>query len=118
MNVLDPATWDDEEDFLERFGKGMPTAEQVQELQVSPSVCAAQGHTVHSPDTARAGTMAADQSAAWPNVRDKVGTPSMRCLIREGSPGCEQHLEGLAQRRRFKHDPMTWAGQRQDVGAA
>ena len=37
MNVLDPAIWDDEDEFLERFGKGMPTPEQVQELQVSPS---------------------------------------------------------------------------------
>lgn len=35
MNVLDPEKWDDEDDFLARFGKEMPTAEQVQDLQVS-----------------------------------------------------------------------------------
>ena len=35
MNVLDPAEWNDEDDFLARFGKGMPTFEQVQDLQVS-----------------------------------------------------------------------------------
>lgn len=35
MNVLDPEKWDDEGDFLARFGKEMPTAEQVQDLQVS-----------------------------------------------------------------------------------
>lgn len=40
MNVLDPAEWNDEEDFLARFGKGMPTFEQVQDLQVSPPICA------------------------------------------------------------------------------
>lgn len=40
MNVLDPAKWDDEDDFLERFGKGMPTPEQVHNLQVSLPLCA------------------------------------------------------------------------------
>ncbi len=34
LNVLDPEQYDDEDDFLERFGKGMPTLEQVQDLQV------------------------------------------------------------------------------------
>ena len=38
MNVLDPAKWSDEEDFLARFGKGMPTFEQVQDLQVLTSL--------------------------------------------------------------------------------
>ena len=34
MNVLDPAKYPDEDDFLERFGRGMPTPEQVADLQV------------------------------------------------------------------------------------
>ena len=34
MNVLDPGRYPDEEEFLERFGKGMPTPEQVADLQV------------------------------------------------------------------------------------
>ena len=34
LNVLDPEQYDDEDDFLERFGKCMPTLEQVQDLQV------------------------------------------------------------------------------------
>lgn len=34
LNVLDPENFDDEDDFYERFGKGMPTPEQVQDLQV------------------------------------------------------------------------------------
>ena len=34
VNVLDPNKYDDEDEFLERFGKGMPTLEQVQDLQV------------------------------------------------------------------------------------
>lgn len=34
MNVLNPDEYDDEEEFLERFGKDMPTPEQVQALQV------------------------------------------------------------------------------------
>ncbi|BDA49984.1 Chromodomain-helicase-DNA-binding protein 6 [Coccomyxa sp. Obi] len=33
LNVLDPNKYDDEDEFLERFGKGMPTLEQVQDLQ-------------------------------------------------------------------------------------
>ena len=34
MNVLNPDEYGDEEEFLERFGKDMPTPEQVQALQV------------------------------------------------------------------------------------
>ena len=34
LNVLDPEKYDDEDEFLERFGRGMPTLEQVQDLQV------------------------------------------------------------------------------------
>lgn len=34
LNVLDPENYDDEDEFLERFGRGMPTLEQVQDLQV------------------------------------------------------------------------------------
>jgi hypothetical protein len=34
LNVLDPENFDDEEEFFERFGKSMPTLEQVQDLQV------------------------------------------------------------------------------------
>lgn len=34
MNVLDPGTYPDEDAFLERFGRGMPTPEQVADLQV------------------------------------------------------------------------------------
>ena len=37
MNVLDDDKYSDEADFLARFGKGMPTPEQVQDLQVLPS---------------------------------------------------------------------------------
>ena len=37
MNVLDADKYSDEADFLARFGKGMPTPEQVQDLQVMPS---------------------------------------------------------------------------------
>lgn len=36
MNVLDSDKYSDEGDILARFGKGMPTAEQVQTLQVGP----------------------------------------------------------------------------------
>ena len=41
MNVLDPDKYADEDDFLARFGKGMPTPEQVQDLQVTPGAAAA-----------------------------------------------------------------------------
>ena len=37
MNVLDADKYSDEADFLARFGKGMPTPGQVQDLQVTPS---------------------------------------------------------------------------------
>ena len=37
MNVLDDDKYSDEADFLARFGKGMPTPKQVQDLQVTPS---------------------------------------------------------------------------------
>ena len=37
MNVLDPDKYSDEDSFLARFGKGMPTPDQVQDLQVPPS---------------------------------------------------------------------------------
>ena len=36
MNVLDADKYSDEADFLARFGKGMPTPQQVQDLQVTP----------------------------------------------------------------------------------
>lgn len=38
LNVLDPEHYGDEEEFLERFGKGMPTLQQVQDLQVRSSI--------------------------------------------------------------------------------
>ena len=41
MNVLDADKYADEGDFLARFGKGMPTPEQVQDLQVAPPAAAA-----------------------------------------------------------------------------
>lgn len=34
MNVLDSRAYGDEDAFLERFGRGMPTFDQVQDLQV------------------------------------------------------------------------------------
>ena len=34
MNILDPGTYDDEDDFFERFGREMPTADQIIALQV------------------------------------------------------------------------------------
>jgi hypothetical protein len=34
LNVLDEDKFGDEEEFFDRFGKGMPNPEQVQDLQV------------------------------------------------------------------------------------
>ena len=34
MNILDPHTYDDQEEFFELYGREMPTAEQVLALQV------------------------------------------------------------------------------------
>lgn len=44
LNVLDPNKYDDEDEFLERFGKGMPTLEQVQDLQVGAQIFT--GHSI------------------------------------------------------------------------
>lgn len=50
LNVLDPNKYDDEEEFLERFGKGMPTLEQVQDLQVGATLsdCRSKSIKVHA----------------------------------------------------------------------